>query len=1554
MVNMIKYQDKLLTALVFSCFVQTPLLCTASETERVIDPDVDVEADISDGRGIRKGGALFNSVMMGDAGINISGSFTNNLAYSGGAIYNDVSGVLNTISAVFEGNTVSYVVSPGAGDDAIAGGGALFNAGTIGHITASSFTGNSVTSFVIGSGGAIYNSGTIGADATDGIEDTTFANNHASNMGGAIYNDGSAGGGKISSIVRATFTGNSAYNTGGAICNEGTIGFENEGGIIDAVFTENVAYNSGGAISNHKDGYIAMISGSFEGNRSDINATGSGISHGGAIYNSGDNAFIGKVEGSFIDNAAISGSMSRGGAIYNTGTMGDIDGTFRNNMAKGTLNVFGGAIHSDGTIGNISGEFVGNYVESEFGASTSKLAQGGALRLKGIIGNISAVFSNNYAKEGNEVRGGAIWVCISSKSDPISIQGSFNENYAENESGHALGGAIHIEDGNVKEISGVFEGNYTYVTSQEVSDRVSRGGVLYNYGNVEDFSGSFTGNSARASASVSQGGVSFNAFIIKNISGDFSYNYAVSETGAAAGGAIFNHGISSLTGNITGSFTGNYARGATARGGAIFNEGKFGKDTTIAGEFSGNYAEATSGAALGGAIYIGQYGSSKAADLIFFNSSFTDNYAKGDENSHGGAIYTDGKTLNLTADAGMPDVGNGGFAFISGNWAGSESNNEAIYMSSEGVSVDFSVLNGGRITVDDKLVSASAYTMMLHGDGVISLNDEIGEAAVELFNGADGGITLKIGVNSATESTVFGRAKLQITSGSVDTIDNKFSAFKFNELHSSSEALYLVDLALIKGKEFNDVFDVSNIVASGTITISGFSMNAFEEKEGSDNVYTFQILRGVENDSIQLAVPADLVTRKFATPEMTSNDILADGIDVCTTESTNDSIKVNGWRDNLAAWAELEVDGALTKKFTIYDYYTQMLTRDIAAGLKGAELSILGQTNSSLNLRGHNLLDMISAGQTVKLTNLSILNPSNNSTENMGSLQMDSVSMDLKIINDGELKITGQMDINNTITSTNPDENKMVIDDSSEVSPGATLVHIKGCVSEQNIILRGNSPATRDAAGDATTITYLPATDAQGNKTAVFDGFRNNSLTMEGGLFHLGSLGIHRLELRDFRMNGGMVYVQKAVIDLDSGMMGGIDASTASYDSAKGGLIWLDDFEIVGEAQQRVVHVKFVDEDMAHAVKDGKGVAKGAEMSGSVTLTDKSLLYNWTVTYNDSSAPYLGMYTLSTMDFTPEVKEVPVTYLTGSYVSMMQVYNYAFEHADLFSAGLPALRRAAREAAICVPAKEVAHRQPATPAGMGRGLWLRTYAAREDMPLRHGPKVSVDMYGGLVGGDSPLYEHSRGWASVYTLYGGYLGSNQKYDTVRVRQNGAVAGATATFYKGKFHMAYTATIGTSAADTTDRGGCESFDMLMGGVAARAGYNIELASGRYILQPQLKVSYSCFAARDYTNASGVRIEAGDTKVLQFHPSLKLIKNAHGMWNPYVTAGFVYNDFDHGCFRADGMELPGMSVKPYAEYSIGAQRTSGRHTIYGQITGHSGGRQGVESSIGIRREW
>ncbi len=469
--------------------------------------------------------------------------------------------------------------------------------------------------------------------------------------------------------------------------------------------------------------------------------------YGGVIYNLGKSV-IGDVSGDFISNYVQGSSYAKGGAVYNNAsTIGNINGNFVNNYAKSLKSTaYGGAIHSDSTsaIGNINGDFIHNHAEG-------RSAYGGVIynSSRAVMGDLTGDFINNYAEAtSSNAYGGAVYNYNSSIGN---MTGSFINNFAHTADSTASGGVIYNEGATIGNIAGDFIGNYA-------EGKYAYGGAVYNNKKsvIGNISGDFAGNYVQSASAAAYGGAVYNDnyATIDSINGNF-VNNSVSGSGEGYryGGAVANSDNSTI-GNLIGDFINNSAvssGGGNSYGGAISNniyQDGVAVIENISGNFIGNYALSSdsSSSAQGGAIY----NESNIKNIV--NSTFVDNYVKGDDNSNGGAIYSRADLL-ITA--------NDGNSLFSGNKVNGKSN--AVYMSGTEdavINLSLNVQNKGVITVDDA-IDGSHYDLSISGDGtgVVKINNRVDH--VNTLNLSSSSIT-HLGINGTIHA-----AAMNAESGSV-------------------------------------------------------------------------------------------------------------------------------------------------------------------------------------------------------------------------------------------------------------------------------------------------------------------------------------------------------------------------------------------------------------------------------------------------------------------------------------------------------------------------------------------------------------------------------------------------------------------------------------------------------------------------------------------------------------------------------------------------------------------------------------------------------------------
>ncbi len=1501
------------------------------------------------------GRAIYNN---GDGSAigNITGDFIGN---SGGVIYNGGGSTIGNITGDFIQNSTS------------GSGGAIYNSGIIGNITGN-FIGNvagsdiSQTSYWGFSGAAIYNTATIG-DISGSFIDNKIETT-SSTSGGAIYNSSKATIGNIT----GDFIGNqiSSVNLksdakGGAIYNENSTD-----DIVGNFISNSVTgYNAqGGAIFNK--GSIGNIIGDFIDN----STTGSRNSHGGAIYNTGT---ILDITGNFINNRANrDGAIWSGGsAIYNTGTIGDIKGVFFMNKGSSVINSSGtigniegsfidnegSVISSSGTVGNVSGYFSGNsgYSISStnvIGNITGDFVNNHAtsIYIRGTSGDINANFvntdSNNINTNINSIslNYGALYnngVIGSLDSDGNSIggiKGLFlnNKNTIINQGTayanvHATGGGI-TNEGNIGYVIADFINNSIYTEASSVG-----GGGIANTSYIGSIIGDFTGNSLESKCS-SYGGAIYNTGSINIITGNFSENKVIGQGSGAQGGAIYNTGA---IGALTGDFIGNYAIADIQNytyiyGGAIYNNSQIGN---ITGSFYNNYLIGdTKRLSSGGAIFMDN--NAKVNSIV---GDFANNYiTESTSSASGGALYNKGIIGVITENG---DVSGGVFGTFSNNHVTTSGN-----LSSGSGSFGGAISNGKTIvTFVGDFVNNYVYSEnnKSQGGGINTsgkiyniYSDFIGNYADSIMHYSYGGAVY----NSGTIDNIFGdfsnnyaNAQKSAKGGAIHnykdigTVNGNFQGNYAKSVEHSAEggAIYNEgNIIAINGSFYNNNSQSSESSANGGAILNrgtiGNITGDFVENSATGSssayggaIYNYNngIIGDITGDFIGNSVTAGTYYAYGGAIYNYSNSISNITGDFISNGITGTSSAYGGAIYNEGTIGKLDDSGKLIGGIygSFIDNYAQTdSTSNLALG--GAVY-----TNKDMNFITDNNDVVFSGNYTKDVKRGKLANAIFVATSSSSSPTIKFIAQ-----NNGTLTMNDQVEggsVSGTTIKYNYQYTLALDGDET------------GKIAINNDIINAN--ITLD-----NTNLYL-------GKENVFD--RSNSFTANSGSISFVNQSIGSMHVPTFNLNGNTNIAVD--VDLASETMDRLTADT--YNVTNGAILSVNHLNLLSDStsEEDETRILFADPDLANSV-----------MYTGKNPVAYSPIYKYDISYITDEDDLKGYFVFgrsagsgSFNAFNPAVTPTAVTQQAGAFTTQMQTFNYAFQHSENFM-NIPSVDRMVMRNQ---------NRYAMSPTGdatdVGRysplfqkdhehnGFWVKPYASFENVPLKNGPKVSNISYGTLIGYDTELKALKHGWDRVITGYVGYNGASQRYTGVDTYQNGGIAGFTNTLYKGNFFNATTLSVGSSVGSTTSMYGHEDYTMLLGGLGNKMGYNFEFKEGRYILQPSMLLSYTFVNTFDYTNAAGVRIDSDPMHAIQLAPGVKFIMNTKNGWQPYLAVNMVWNILDKQKVMANDVRLPEMSIKPYVEYGMGIQRCfkQDRMTAFGQAMVHSGGRNGVSLTAGLR---
>ncbi|MBP5403842.1 MAG: autotransporter outer membrane beta-barrel domain-containing protein [Elusimicrobiaceae bacterium] len=248
-------------------------------------------------------------------------------------------------------------------------------------------------------------------------------------------------------------------------------------------------------------------------------------------------------------------------------------------------------------------------------------------------------------------------------------------------------------------------------------------------------------------------------------------------------------------------------------------------------------------------------------------------------------------------------------------------------------------------------------------------------------------------------------------------------------------------------------------------------------------------------------------------------------------------------------------------------------------------------------------------------------------------------------------------------------------------------------------------------------------------------------------------------------------------------------------------------------------------------------------------------------------------------------------------------------------------------------------------------VWANPYTSFGKVPLKNGPEVKSTFYGTAAGMDLPFADIGYDWSGMGGFYVAYNGSHQRFEDLSTEQNGGGFGVSGMAYKENFFAGLLAGGSMSDVRFKDGYGRKNSNVWTAGLAAKTGYMWELGSrGQWLLQPELLAAYTRLDMSDYTNGAGVKIHADPLQVFTLQPQLRLMGDFQKWGQPYVQIAWVGNLGDKTKFKANNVELPQFSVKPFMKYDLGIRKMWSRWGGYLETSLTSGGVRSIGVQAGV----
>ena len=623
-------------------------------------------------------------------------------------------------------------------------------------------------------------------------------------------------------------------------------------------------------------------------------------------------------------------------------------------------------------------------------------------------------------------------------------------------------------------------------------------------------------------------------------------------------------------------------------------------------------------------------------------------------------------------------------------------------------------------------------------------------------------------------------------------------------------------------------------------------------------------------------------------------------------------IKVIGTLDNtlgtLTATDKIENAGSIT---TVADKIiaTNGIINEnhltLTNGTLSSQVSGTGTTNIIGSVTNNALISQnVNVDSTGKLT----VNANIGNLINSGEVTSNTNDLTGTITNSGVLNLSGTLD-------------KAILGNGTTKIAGDSLTMLDGAVVKGILDINNQ------------TLNVLAT-----NTTNMF-----NDVNMNSGTLNLINNSINNLSANSLKINGNVNILVDA--DLKNAMMDRLPSTTVAN-----GLITVSGINLLSDSASEKTYIPFAYDSFKEKVQTNV-TAVGKDVANSYQTTSFAPIYKYDVSYNPNNGYFLFSRGggKSSADFNPAVLSGAVNSQVGAYSAINETFSYAFRHADYSFMPLPKkIRTLGNQYAISDP-RAIQYENDYSKAG---GTWYQPYANFENVGLSNGPRVDIQSYGSLIGGDSRYIQLKRGWGTVITPYIGYNGTSQSYSGVSTTTNGGILGLTQTFYKGDFFTALTINAGASNGESHTMYGRENYTALMAGIGSKTGYNFEFNNGKFIIQPSIFMAYTYVNTFDYTNAAGVKISSDPLHSIQLHPSIKFMGNIGRGWQPYARVGMVWNILNETNFTANDVRLPEMSIKPYIEYGVGLQKNwNDKCSGFLQAMLREGGRNGIALTFGFK---
>lgn len=1061
-------------------------------------------------------------------------------------------------------------------------------------------------------------------------------------------------------------------------------------------------------------------------------------------------------------------------------------------------------------------------------------------------------------------------------------------------------------------------------------------------------------------------------------------DYAASYSGFNIDNSLFENNYASLGGAIRtwGSSptvirnTKFFSNTADNGGGAIY--------ATKSIQLDNSLFESNKSGLRGGAIFFAPDASDSLGRLTLNNVDFINNIAGQD----GGAIYFNAP--NAVLDSSI-NVNDGQTHYMSGNMQNTQEDEygtrkasaNAIYINSGGVKLSTTGSVDSKLVIDDGIEGANianANLKITANGGEIALNNEIknlilthqsGTLLLNANNKLADGASILNNVDLIFKPANGNDIRFDLANGKLDNL--LIRNLSITEPTGDQKLLIALDVDLNQGK--SDFFNVSG-TTTGSLKFDAdhFELNIINDgsadkfqliSSSNPNFLSGELIQFYEDGKYKFTIGEDgfiNVTKEDTSglPEAVASDEAIRNYIATKNIKLTQSLNAMGGESLTIDMKNFNLDGNKNQGITLAA--DQRLEIKNAGSIKGGALSNFYTDSNGAVVNN--------IGGTVTITDSTI---ANNTSDGKGGaiyalggavvLNADTKDVILKNnvheaavqeVNPDVPEAPDQPDITQVTTANDTQaagsKNDIYLENASDGTKATLTVNgSKNTIVESGIA--GNGDITKNDAGvlklggDNSKFTgdvYLNGGEVQLLSGATYFNAQNTHVKNNSRINLANNNPNDVVNFGNLNLDG----TAKLGIDIDA--KNSLNDKIGALSVTGDGKILIDNINIMSTTNGAV---QFDVITLDEATND-------SPLLGLVELSPEaknvmSPIFKYQADFDSNT----GVMSLSTgsrgnkNSYNPSILATPVALQAAAQAGIKEAVNYAFEHTDSFTK-LPRNERFARVNADKYAISEFNGQLPLyNGQSEGSAFWFRPFTVFESIDLDRGPKVDNLSYGTLIGFDSRFKERRHGWTSLTSSFLGYHGSSLDYGNVDIMSNGALVGITKNYYKKNFWTALSMTGNVGIGEISEMYGDDNIVSLSGAVSSKTGYNMEFNEGKFIIQPNVSLSYYISKIFDYTNEAGVRINSDPLNAFEIKPGIRLIGNTEGGWQPYISAAFVWNTFNDTDVRANGIKLPEMSMDPYVEYGLGIQRVlNNDFTCYLQSLVRNGGRTGVSLTGGM----